>query len=1049
MNKIVFFVIASVMLFYNSIAQPNLAAMQRKLILETANNLSHPEINVSFKTPSQGSILLHGSAGVSINNLIPWLTEKLELRQGIDVIEKQSDPVNYFGIQIQKVQQYYKNIKVEHGCMKAGIKAGNCELIQMEFYSIPDSLQVTPAITKESAMQKAVQFVGANHYAWENYIGNDPNYLYPDGSLVIVEDIFKNIGQLRLAYKFNIYAMEPLSRSWIYVDAITGEIIFTDAIIKNCFPSATELISPTKLHKEKAITSTGVLAKPLNTNNSSGTAVTRYSGTQSIYTDNFVNLQNPSKPYRLRREINGGDSIKVLNYLQNDTSGHYYYDMAAIDFTDNDNNWTDPEYNNSSKDNAALDAFFNLQVISDYWEIIHNRNSWNNLGGELKGFVHVRKRDNGTGAVSDMDNAFWNGYEMYYGDGTYPTSPNGFRPVVSMDISAHEVGHGVCQASGGLTYQRESGALNEGFSDIWGACIENYATNIYSNLGSVKDKWKIGEEITATIGTGFRSMQSPHLFNQPDTYKEIIYWADASVEGCPNPSTGVNDNCWVHTNSGVLNKWFFLVTQGGSGTNGIGFVYNIPAGLGFSQSEKLAYLTELILTPNSGYEAARVASINAGILLNLSAPQMQIIRESWNAVAVYADTIYNMSTNPTVFLTNNFTSIGIGKYGCIWAGTANQGFYRYKDTAWQRAPAALTNHNIADIKTDIDGGIWVAQYGSTGAQANGGGINYFSDSSFNNVLYSTSAGLPTRNVRSLFINNLSVNNAYPWNRIWSANMAHITAGVSTTGAVGRGTNFASPQFIKITNGVETTNGLGSCQVIGGSTTEVWVFASANFGHSEILRYNINTNALIDSFDNINTGGILPAGFIVKAICYDPSFNYWWVGMSNGDIYVYNGNASVWSQAPQIFPAGTIINTNAIVKDKKTEKIYIGSTNGYLVYSPGIPEFPFFYKRVTTADGLPSNNIKGIAIDTIGNRVLLATDNGIAFRYLLNDIVYTVHAGNWNDPTVWSNNKIPDQDTKLVVRHALTVNVDAVCKAISVPVGLTITINSGVKINVQK
>jgi Zn-dependent metalloprotease len=39
-----------------------------------------------------------------------------------------------------------------------------------------------------------------------------------------------------------------------------------------------------------------------------------------------------------------------------------------------------------------------------------------------------------------------------------------------------------------LTYQNESGAMNEGFSDIWGACIELCSC-------TTKATWLIGEDI--------------------------------------------------------------------------------------------------------------------------------------------------------------------------------------------------------------------------------------------------------------------------------------------------------------------------------------------------------------------------------------------------------------------------------------------------------------------------------------------------------------------------------------------------------------------------
>ena len=93
---------------------------------------------------------------------------------------------------------------------------------------------------------------------------------------------------------------------------------------------------------------------------------------------------------------------------------------------------------------------------------MHGRNSWDGLGGKLVNYVHYR---------AAYDNASWNGTAMQYGDGA-----TAFSPLTALDVCAHKTGHGICQATAGLVYRNESGALNEGFSDIWGAAVE-FATD--------------------------------------------------------------------------------------------------------------------------------------------------------------------------------------------------------------------------------------------------------------------------------------------------------------------------------------------------------------------------------------------------------------------------------------------------------------------------------------------------------------------------------------------------------------------------------------------
>jgi hypothetical protein len=64
------------------------------------------------------------------------------------------------------------------------------------------------------------------------------NYKKPQGELVLLpivdeDENGKTNEQLRLSYKFDIYASNPVSRGDIYIDAVTGETLFYNAIIKH------------------------------------------------------------------------------------------------------------------------------------------------------------------------------------------------------------------------------------------------------------------------------------------------------------------------------------------------------------------------------------------------------------------------------------------------------------------------------------------------------------------------------------------------------------------------------------------------------------------------------------------------------------------------------------------------------------------------------------------------------------------------------------------------------------------------------------------------
>jgi hypothetical protein len=732
------------------------------------------------------------------------------------------------------------------------------------------------------------------------------------------------------------------------------------------------------------------------------------------------------------------------------------------DFTDSDNDWNDQAYIDDTT-NAALDIHWGTDQIIKYWRDVHDRQSFDNNYGKITSYFHYGVKYGG---------AFWSSQakSMFYGDGSQ--DGQGFNALASIDVAAHEIAHGVCDFTAALVYKRESGALNEGFSDIWGACIDNYINNNFETLN--KTPFKIADEIVETPNRDcLRDMAFPKRWQQPDFYKDEAanFWFDVNVENCPvplsPPNPFSNDACGVHINSGVLNKWFYLITDGDTITNARGEFYTIDS-MGFDKAERIAYYTEMILTPNSGFEAARIASFNAVQILASSPNTLGItladtsnIAKAWRAVGVTTDSIYNMSNTP-IFASNSFNAIEVGKRGYIWAGTSNNGVYKYNGRAWQKAPVLL-NHNISQILPDRDGGIWIAQFGRTGAQAIQGGIGHFADTSFTYVQYGETEGLPTRNVRGIYVNNnLDLLPNQKLKRIWAACFADLTVGVSRPGCVVFGKEVPVPpvSFNKQKNGVNQNNGF--CLSVAGNKGEVWSFASSNssFGGGQILRYRTADTTYLGFIDTTNNNAFR-SGFNVKAMYYDTAARRWWIGLTTGGLVVMDSATNTWSSInfPDAFPPGTIINNNAITGDTRGN-IYIGTTNGYVFFGsadravPTNPLNPAQYKRYTTADGLPSNNVRGVAIDYRASRVLLATDNGIAFRHILcpecinSGPKYSVMPGDWSNPGIWAGGQVPGENTNVVINHTISVTQNAVCNSVKVLPGGSVSVSSGVRLSIE-
>jgi bacillolysin len=496
----------------------------------------------------------------------------------------------------EKFQLYHQGLKVEFATYSLHSKDGKLASMSGEYYTI-EQVNTSPSISADAALKIAMNHIGAKSYLWENAVESKAiGYQKPTGELVLLpamaEQGEKRVkDNMNLAYKFDLYATQPVSRGYIYVDAVTGEVLFYNAIIKHLGQES---------HGAKStIAQNTALFKTANAFVVAN-AATRYSGTQSIQTT----LSGAS--YILSDATRGG-GIQTFN-LKKGTSY-----TAAVNFTDADNNWTAAEFNNANKDNGALDAHWGAEKTYDYWSTVHGRNSYDGAGAAIKSYVHYS---------SAYDNAYWNGSVMTYGDG----SGTLFDILTSVDVAAHEIGHAVCSNTADLAYQRESGGLNEGFSDIWGACVEY-------NAAPTKATWLIGEDIERrATHAALRSMSNPKSEGQPDTYGGTN-WKNPN---CGTP-TQPNDYCGVHTNSGVLNHWFYILTIGKSGTNDKGSVYNVT-GIGIDKAAKIAYRLESVyLTANSNFANARTSGIQAAVdLYGAGSAEVIATTNAWYAVGVGA-----------------------------------------------------------------------------------------------------------------------------------------------------------------------------------------------------------------------------------------------------------------------------------------------------------------------------------------------------------------------------------------------------------------------------
>ena len=384
----------------------------------------------------------------------------------------------------------------------------------------------------------------------------------------------------RAAFHVTLYVDAPVPANWeVFVDAQTGEVLNRfNSIHTSAHAHATAASGwagvPYARQADRAALS------PVFTNSlAAGTGTSLFGGSLPLTTllsgGTYYLYDNTRGPSYIRTMTAGGGTSLPGSYV-----------------TDADN---------SFPASAAVDAHYGAVTTFDYYKNTHGRSSYNGSNATITSTVNYDDVPGGAG----YNNAFWNGQQMVYGDGDGQT----FRPLVSLDIAAHELTHAVTGSSAGLIYQNESGALNEAVSDIMAVMVD-------------RDDYKIGENsyTPGTAGDALRYLDNPPAGNQPDNY------ADRYI--------GSQDNGGVHINSGIANKQAYLMIAGGT------FRGVTVQAAGRAVTEKVWYRAlTTYFTASTNFAGARQGTIQAATdLYGASSAQVASVTNAWAAVGVGSGT---------------------------------------------------------------------------------------------------------------------------------------------------------------------------------------------------------------------------------------------------------------------------------------------------------------------------------------------------------------------------------------------------------------------------
>lgn len=332
-----------------------------------------------------------------------------------------------------------------------------------------------------------------------------------------------------------------------------------------------------------------------------------------VYEVTYVQYANkPSRPYIIIDAMNG-EVLHKFDNLQtadgtgpggNQKTGQYEYgtDFGHLDVAQSGNTCTmenanvkTVDLNHGTSGSSAYSytcprntrkeingAYSPLNDAHFFGNVVFNMyNDWLNtapLTFQLSMRVHYS---------NNYENAFWNGSSMTFGDGA-----SRFYPLVSLDVSAHEVSHGFTEQNSNLIYSGKSGGLNEAFSDIAGEAAESYMNG--------SNDWLVGAQIFKANGALRYMNNPPQDGNSIDHQNDFVSGMD------------------VHYSSGVYNKAFYLLATTNGWTTRKAF-------------EIYARANQLYWTANSNWDNAGNGVLDAACDLGYSVDD---VKASLTAVGV-------------------------------------------------------------------------------------------------------------------------------------------------------------------------------------------------------------------------------------------------------------------------------------------------------------------------------------------------------------------------------------------------------------------------------
>ncbi|TDB60377.1 M4 family metallopeptidase [Arundinibacter roseus] len=577
------------------------------LEIAAAPTPAQPEFEVAFDTQSNPasevplSVRFYTEAAMNAAKFVKWMEKQHKVTLRVTDSLQTGDGPRYVHFQ-QEVDGYVVEgtrftftVQPKTGAFATGMaftpftKKNQLKLSEAQAFqkvqavvSGGSALRLTKKTTTAFAEPIALASCQAEGLAW---VQKDPGISRPE---------------FWLCHRF--YLMK--SDEKIYINAETGEVFRRENTLLECLPT---------IQPEQHLPASGP-GVPARVN-------TLFYGVQPIATlqkDTAFLLADPQTP-------------RIAVFYTDTLQG------VRQPFWDKSNSWA----NAALRETGSLDVHWAYRQVANYYYTRHNWMGTDNLASDIHIFYdpeYVGASFNPNdftfkyGVISPtiIDNLAADKNWLGGGrSGWMKGSLGRSKPFASLDVCAHEFTHAVVESMGGMNRAGESGALNEAIADVMAAAAEAAIDPMGSN------PWLIAEKLF--IGTGIRNLATPKsstIQAQPDTF-EGKFW----IENSGTCDSG-NDRCGIHVNSGVIARWFYLICNGGMGTNDFNEKYSLKDGeqVSIDEAAKLVFQTIPLLHPASDFEHFSDMTLEvANNLFGKCSKKARAIEYAWYAVGVRED----------------------------------------------------------------------------------------------------------------------------------------------------------------------------------------------------------------------------------------------------------------------------------------------------------------------------------------------------------------------------------------------------------------------------